>query len=128
MILDQKFNFQEHIKNISSKVNKTVGLLGKLRNILPQASLRTIFKLFVRPHLDYGDVTYDQSHNSTFNQEMESIQYNAVLAVTGAIRGPSREKVYEELGLESLQQWRWNSYFPSTVTEWTNLGKKYKEF
>ena len=71
---------------------------------MPQASLRTIFKLFVRPHLDYGDVTYDQNHNSTFNQEMESIQYNAVLAVTGAIRGPSREKVYEELGLESLQQ------------------------
>ena len=95
---------------------------------MPQASLRTIFKLFVRPHLDYGDVTYDQSYNSTFHQEMESIQYNTVLAVTGAIRGLSREKVYEELGLESLQQWRWNSYFPSTVTQWTNLGKKYKEF
>ena len=30
--------------------------------------------------------------------------YNAALAITGAIRGSSREKLYQELGLESLQQ------------------------
>ena len=38
---------------------------------------------------------------------MESIQYNAWLAITGAIRGTSREKIYQELGLESLQLRRW---------------------
>ena len=38
---------------------------------------------------------------------MESIQYNAALAITGAIRGSSREKLYQEQGLESLQQRRW---------------------
>ena len=36
-----------------------------------------------------------------------SIQYNACLAITGAIRGTSREKIYQELGLESLQLRRW---------------------
>ena len=107
MILDTKLNFQEHIKNILTKVNKTIGLLRKLQNILPRGSLLTIFKSFVRPHLDYGDVIYDQSYNNTFHQKMESIQYNAALAITGAIRGSSREKLYQELGLESLQQRRW---------------------
>ena len=34
---------------------------------------------------------------------MELIQYNDFLALTGAIRGTSKEKFYEELGLESLQ-------------------------
>ena len=38
---------------------------------------------------------------------MESIQYNAELAIRGAIRGSSMEKLYQELGLESLQQRRW---------------------
>ena len=38
---------------------------------------------------------------------MELIQYNAALALTGAIRGSFREKLYQELGLESLQQQRW---------------------
>ena len=106
MILDTKLNFQEHNKNILTNVNKTIGLLRKLQN-MPQGSLLTIFKSFVRPHLDYGDVIYDQGYNNTFHQKMEPIQYNAALAITGAIRGSSREKLYQELGLESLQQRRW---------------------
>ena len=39
--------------------------------------------------------------------ELESFQYNACLAITGGIRSSSREKLYQELGLESLQQRRW---------------------
>ena len=57
-----------------------------MQNILPRGSLLTIFKSFVRPHLDYGDVIYDQSYNNAFHQKMESIQYTAVLAITGSIR------------------------------------------
>ena len=34
-------------------------------------------------------------------------RYNACLAITGAIRGTSREKLYQELGLESIQFRRW---------------------
>ena len=40
-------------------------------------------------------------------QKWKSIQYNACLAITGAIRGTSREKVYQELGLEALQLRHW---------------------
>ena len=50
---------------------------------------------------------YDQSFNNTFHQKMESIQYIAALALTGAIRGSSKEKLYQELGFEALQQRRW---------------------
>ena len=37
----------------------------------------------------------------------ESVQYNAALAITGAIRSSSREKLYQELGFESLHDRRW---------------------
>ena len=39
---------------------------------------------------------------------MESIQYNAALAITGAVGGTSREKLYQELGLKSLRKRRWH--------------------
>ena len=39
--------------------------------------------------------------------KMESIQCNTCLAITGAIRGTSIEKIYQELDLESLQLRRW---------------------
>ena len=59
MILDNKLNFQEHLQNILKKVNKTIGLLRKLQNILLREPLLTIYKSFVRPQLDYGEVIYD---------------------------------------------------------------------
>ena len=63
-----------------------------------------MYKAFVRPRLDYRDITYDEDYNETFHQKLESIQYNACLALSGAIRGLSREKLYHDLGLESLQR------------------------
>ena len=107
VILDVKLTFEEHLKNVFNKANKTIGLLRKLSNLLPRQALVTIYKSFIRPHLDYGDVLYDQAFNNSFHAKMESIQYNACLAITGAIRGTSREKIYQELGLESLQLRRW---------------------
>ena len=92
-VLDNKLNFQEHIKNILNKVDKTIGLLRKLQNILLCEPLLTIYKSFVRPHLDHGYVIYDQHYNNSFHQKLESMQYNAALAITGATRGSSREKL-----------------------------------
>ena len=74
--------------------------------ILPRRSLVTII-YSIRPRLDYGDITFDQAFNKSFHDNLESIQYNALSAITGAIRGTLKEKLYQELGLESLQQRRW---------------------
>ena len=60
MILDVKLDFQGHLKNIYSKVNKTIALLCKFNNTLPRLPLLIIYKSFIRPHIDYGDVIYDK--------------------------------------------------------------------
>ena len=62
----------------------------------------SLYKSFIRPHLDYGDTIYDQPFNNSFQNKIEIIQYNACLAIIGAIRGTSKERLCEELGLESL--------------------------
>ena len=67
----------------------------------------TIYKSFDRPHLDYGDVIYDQPNNSSLSDKIESVLCNAALAITGAIRGTSKENLYQEFGLESLKNKRW---------------------
>ena len=90
-----------------NKINKTISLLRKLQNNLPRALLITIYKSFIRPHFDYGHILYDQPFNNSFHERLESIQYNAALAIAGAIRGSSREELYQEQGFESLQQRRW---------------------
>ena len=51
------------------------------------------FKVFVRPHLDYGYILYDQAYNISFEEKLESTQYDVYLAITGTMRGTSKEKI-----------------------------------
>ena len=106
LILDEKLSFKKHLDDKINKAMKLVGTIRKLNSVLPRFSLLTIYKSFVRPHLDYGDVIYDQPNNQKLIDKIESVQYDAALAITGAIRGTSRIKLYE-LGLESLKDRRW---------------------
>ena len=103
VILDTSLTFDEHIRAITSKVSKSIGLLQKLNYRLARSSLITIYKSFVRPHLDYGDVIFDKAYNNFFQQRLESFQYKASLAITSAIKVSSTERLYQEPGLESLQ-------------------------
>ena len=64
------------------------------------------YKCFIRPHLDYGDVIYDQPNISSLANKIKSVQYQVALAIIGAIRGTSQEKLYQALGFESLKDRR----------------------
>ena len=61
----------------------------------------------MRSQIDYGDIIYDQPQNESFSEKIESIQYKSAPAITGPIQSTSRERIYQELGLESLKSRRW---------------------
>ena len=104
--LDEKLNFKHHVKEKTTKGSKGIGVIKKLSNTLPRDALLIICKSFVRPHLNYSG-TYDQPQNESFCNELESAQYNTVLAIIGAICGTSKIKLYKELGLEFLKSRGW---------------------
>ena len=57
---------------ILSKTNKTIGLMHKLKNLIPIPALLTIYKVFFRPSLDCSD--YCKACNASFHQRLESDQ------------------------------------------------------
>ena len=40
----------------------------KVSLILSRVRLPTVYKAFVRPHLDYGDIIYDKPDNESFKK------------------------------------------------------------
>ena len=68
-------NFNHHGKEKVAKANKAIGLIRKLAHVLPEQSLLTIYKSFIRPHFDYGDIIYDQPNNERFCKLIEKAQY-----------------------------------------------------
>ena len=125
LVLDNRLFFEDHLKMMLNKVNKTIGLLRKLHNIIRRSTLLAIYKSSIRIHFSYGGIIYDQAYNASFHQKLELLQHNACLAITGAIRGTSREKLYEELGLESLQLHRWFKKLPSFYKLFNNEHPRY---
>ena len=55
------------------------------------------YKLYVRPHLDYGDVIYHNQRIDLMNL-IEQVQYKAGLIVSGCWQGTNRERLFDELG------------------------------
>ena len=80
--MDFRLDFRKHLEIIFKKSCKKIGLLHRLLALLPRKSLITICKAFIRPHIDYGDIIYDQAYNASFHRKLESIKYNATLAIT----------------------------------------------
>lgn len=70
--------------------------------LLLRSSLLRVYKCSIRPHLHYGDVIYNQPNPPYLTNNIESVQYNVVLGI-----GTSKEKLYQEVHLESLKDRRW---------------------
>ena len=116
IILDSKLTFSNHIIEKIKIANKHIGMLRYISRYLPLSTLTQMYKMFVRPHLDYGDVIYHIPHPiSLFDSSMnlhplmegiEKVQYHAALAITGCWRGSNRNSIYVELAWESLSDRR----------------------
>ena len=91
------------------------------RHYIPTFALEQIYKSFIRPVIEYGDVIYsvcafdkyNEKHSplslsiSSLMSKLESIQYQAARYITGTWKGSSMEKVYNLIGWEYLSHRRW---------------------
>ena len=115
-IFDPKLSFTKHISDKISNARKGTGIIKHLAPYIPLKSRDQIFKTRVRSHLDCCDTIYhipvktretvDFDYTRSLHYLMnllESTQYQAALAVSGAWKGTSREKIYNELGRESIE-------------------------
>ena len=85
-----------------------IEVIKRLSVNLPRDELLRIYRSFIRPHLDYGDVIYGNPNNESSKSEIENIQYKTCIAITGAIQETSGENLHHEMGLESLGDRRWS--------------------
>ena len=93
LLLEQLLNFNEHIQIKMCKLYNMIGVIKRLFvNLLSDALLR-IYKLFIRPHLNYSEIVYDKPNNNSFIKKTKNIQYETCIGITGAIQGTSREPV-----------------------------------
>ena len=124
--LDERLFFAKHIRGAIIKAKKSIALLKLISKYVSRNVLNMAYKLYIRSHLDYGDVIFHNQRVSMMNL-IEQVQYKAALIVTGCWQGTSRDKLYDEVGWELLSD-RWfrrlslfykisNGYTPSCLSD-----------
>ena len=99
--LSNDLKWEIHVNDIVSKAGKRADILSRLMYKLDRKTLEVMYKSFIRPVIEYGDVLLS---NITDGQayKLECVQKRCARVVCGGIRGTSRHVLYEELGWESL--------------------------
>ena len=109
-ILDSGLSLENHLNEKIIKAKRNIGIIKHLLNFLRLKTLDQMYKALVRSHLDYCDIIYHAPSLqnqpplgvtlNSIREKVETIQYQAALAVTGTWQCSNRSKLYEELGWE----------------------------
>ena len=97
--------WHSHIKAISSKAYRTLGILRRQKFNLDRRSLTKVYTSFVRPLLEYADITWGNFTVET-QRALESIQIYACRIISGGTKLCSIQNLYDETGFETLQERR----------------------
>ena len=97
--------WNEHVNNISLKAWTRVNLLRALKFRVSRKSLEKLYISFIRPLLEYSDSVWDNC-SSESKKQLEAIHTESARIVSGATKLCSIEKLFVELGWESLQSRR----------------------
>ena len=76
--LNKHLNWNPHVKIVSNKLVKTLGVLNILNNTLPLNILRIVYNALILPHLNYGILAWGHA------KRINLVQKRAVRILTAS--------------------------------------------
>ena len=88
--IDQNMTWTPHIRKISIKILRVIGVLRKLKRIFPQHILRLIYNSLIHPHLIYGLNIWRFKHKRITILQKKAIRILAFRPYISHSTSPSR--------------------------------------
>ena len=95
---DQNMNFKSHVNKVSNKISKTIGLLNRVKRILPKYSLLTLYNSLILPHFTYGILVWGYKINLLFK-----LQKKAIRTICNSKYNSHTEPLFKDLQLLKVQ-------------------------
>ena len=54
-IIHETLEWTRHIDKVANKISRTLGILNKLKHVLPVYTLKTMYDALILPHLNYNN-------------------------------------------------------------------------
>ena len=66
-VIDENLSWNNHISKISSKIGRVIGVMSKLKRLIPSHSLKLMYNSLVIPHINYGITLWGHNTNRIKN-------------------------------------------------------------
>ena len=77
VILNEDMSWNDHIENLIRKSNQRLGLLKRIKHLLPFDARQTLYNSLVLPLFDYGDIIWGDKNNVTLMNDLQVQQSKA---------------------------------------------------
>ena len=101
--LDENLNWSKHIKEISKKIARGVGVLTKARRYLDSTIMKTLYYSFVYPYFHYNVEAWGNSYKK-YTEPLFRLQKRAVRVIAGAKKNSHSEPLFAQLNILTLEK------------------------
>ena len=99
--VDNSLDWKEHIKRVSTKVSRAVGLLKYAKRFLPQNSLNTLYTSIIEPHFRYCCAVWGCC-GTTEISKLQKLQNRAARIITNSSFDASSKPLIQKLGWKTV--------------------------
>ena len=100
---DGKWN--THIDNIVTSAMKHINVMRKIKYKICRTTLEKLYLTYIRPILEYACEVWDNC-GIVYTNKLENVQLEAARIITGLPIFTKKERIYEEIGWETLKERR----------------------
>ncbi|MCP4485285.1 MAG: reverse transcriptase family protein, partial [Flavobacteriaceae bacterium] len=102
VLIDKNLTWKNHIKHVTTKVAKSIGILSKIRHFAPKNVLINVFNAFISPHINYGIINWGGAYPSSLDQLNKCLKKAARIITFKPQNEPSKP-ILKELNSLNLE-------------------------
>jgi hypothetical protein len=102
VIINSKLNWGNHIKLISSKIGKSIGILCKVRHILNEASCLQLYHSLVEPYLHYCCLIWGSNTTNVHLNKLHKLQKKCTRIITFSDYIAPSQPIMDRLGVLNI--------------------------
>ena len=118
ILISSDFSWTNHVEYMAGKVNQRLGLLRRIKHLLPFKARILFYKSLVMPLFEYADLVWGDKHNVTLMSSLQVLQNKAAKIILDRPLYSSASDALTTLKWLTLEKRRFHFFaLPTTRTD-----------
>ena len=106
VVIHKNLTWNEHIESLIAKVNQRIGLLNRIKQLLPLDARVALYNALIRPLFDFSDTIWGDRDNIRLMHDLQVMQNKAAKVILDLPNYASSTDALKTLGWPTLSQER----------------------